>query len=57
MLWYGIDPLAGADAQRALDLAATAQLPLIRQYIARRVAADANPAGLAALQGGLAEAG
>jgi putative membrane-bound dehydrogenase-like protein len=49
MLWYGIEPLAGADANRALELAAKARLPLIRQYIARRIAADASPAGLAAL--------
>jgi putative membrane-bound dehydrogenase-like protein len=49
MLWYGIEPLAGADANRALQLAATAKLPLVRQYIARRVATDANPTGLAAL--------
>jgi putative membrane-bound dehydrogenase-like protein len=49
MLWYGIEPLAGADPNRALQLAASAKLPLIRQYIARRIAEGANPAGLVAL--------
>ncbi len=49
MLWYGIEPLAGSDPTRALDLAATSKIPLIRQYIARRIASDASPAGLAAL--------
>jgi len=49
MLWYGIEPLAGADPHRALELASGARLPLVRQYIARRVSADASPAGLAAL--------
>ncbi len=49
MLWYGIEPLAGADTSRALELASRAQIPLIRQYIARRIASDASPVGLAAL--------
>jgi len=49
MLWYGIEPLAGSDANRALEIAASAKLPLIRQYIARRIASDATPAGLAAV--------
>lgn len=49
MLWYGIEPLAGADPNRALELAESAKLPLIRQYIARRIGSDASPAGLAAL--------
>lgn len=49
MLWYGIEPLAGADPKRALELAANSQLPLIRQYTSRRIASDVSPAGLAAL--------
>ncbi len=49
MLWYGVEPLAGSDAKRALQLAADTPLPLLRQYIARRIAADAEPEQLAEL--------
>ena len=38
MYWYGIEPLVPADKVRALQLAAKAKIPLIRQYIARRSA-------------------
>ena len=36
MYWYGIEPLVPSDKARALQLAAKAKIPLIRQYIARR---------------------
>ncbi len=36
LYWYGIEPLVSADKARALQLAAKAKIPLIRQYIARR---------------------
>ncbi len=36
MYWYGIEPLVPADPSRALQLAGRAQVPLLRQYIARR---------------------
>jgi putative membrane-bound dehydrogenase-like protein len=38
MLWYGVEPLLAADGRRALKLALKAQLPLVRQYVARRLA-------------------
>lgn len=38
MYWYGIEPLVPTDKARALQLAAKAKIPLIRQYIARRSA-------------------
>ena len=38
MLWYGIEPLVPSDKPRALQLAAKAKIPLIRQFIARRSA-------------------
>ena len=38
MYWYGIEPLVPTDKVRALQLAAKAKIPLIRQYIARRSA-------------------
>lgn len=37
MIWYAIEPLVGEDPQRALKLAAKSKIPLIRQFIARRV--------------------
>ncbi len=38
MIWYGIEPLVSADGKRAIGLAAKSKIPLVRQYIARRVA-------------------
>ena len=38
MIWYGIEPLVAEDPQRALKLAAKSKIPLIRQFIARRIA-------------------
>ena len=38
MLWYGIEPLAAADHDRAADLLVHCKIPLIRQDIARRIA-------------------
>jgi putative membrane-bound dehydrogenase-like protein len=42
MIWYGIEPLVPADADRAAALLAKARIPLVRQYIARRIAASAE---------------
>jgi len=39
MYWYGIEPLVAKDKLRALSLAKTTKIPLLRQYIARRAAA------------------
>jgi len=39
MYWYGIEPLVEIDVKRFLALAAKAKSPLIRQFIARRIAA------------------
>ncbi|HEV3340623.1 MAG TPA: PVC-type heme-binding CxxCH protein [Pirellulales bacterium] len=36
MLWYGVEPLVRADAERALRLAADSQVPVVRQYLVRR---------------------
>jgi hypothetical protein len=38
MIWYGVDPLVTADPARAAKLIETARIPLLRQYIARRLA-------------------
>jgi len=36
MIWYGFEPLVPADPARALDIAAKGQIPLVRQFAARR---------------------
>jgi putative membrane-bound dehydrogenase-like protein len=38
MIWYGIEPLAPADPDRAAALLAIARIPLVRHSIARRIA-------------------
>ena len=40
MYWYGIEPLVAADPARALNLAETTAIPLLRRYILRRAASD-----------------
>ena len=53
MIWYGIEPAVPTEPQRALSLLVSARVPLVREYIARRLAttpkrppaeADATPA-------------
>jgi putative membrane-bound dehydrogenase-like protein len=46
MYWYGIEPLVPADPSRALQLAGDARIPLIRQYIVRRLASSGEGAPL-----------
>ncbi|MFO0797675.1 MAG: PVC-type heme-binding CxxCH protein [Gemmataceae bacterium] len=36
MIWYGFEPLVPADPERALDIAAKGQIPLVRQFAVRR---------------------
>ncbi len=36
MIWYGFEPLVPADPDRALAVAAKGQIPLVRQFAARR---------------------
>jgi putative heme-binding domain-containing protein len=40
MIWYGIEPLAAASPQRALELANLSKLPQVTRYLVRRVAAN-----------------
>jgi hypothetical protein len=42
MIWYGVEPVVAADAQRGAALLAKARIPLVRQYIARRIAETAE---------------
>jgi hypothetical protein len=41
MIWYGIEPAVMVDKPLALKLAASAKIPLVRQFIARRIASKA----------------
>ena len=38
MIWYGAEPLVASDLPRASKLAAECRIPLLRQYMARRMA-------------------
>ncbi len=38
MIWYGIEPTVPTDKVRAVQFAAKSKIPLVRQFIARRVA-------------------
>jgi putative membrane-bound dehydrogenase-like protein len=40
MIWYGIEPVVASDRSRALQLAGSSKIPLIRQHIVRRLAAS-----------------
>ncbi|HEY7315439.1 MAG TPA: PVC-type heme-binding CxxCH protein [Gemmataceae bacterium] len=42
MIWYGIEPLVSDDPGRAAKLLVKCKIPLVRQYIARRIAAAAD---------------
>ncbi len=41
LLWYGIEPLVGADAAQGLALAQACRLPKVAEFIYRRLSADA----------------
>jgi hypothetical protein len=38
MIWFGVEPLAAAEPERAADLIAKTRIPLVRQNLARRLA-------------------
>jgi putative membrane-bound dehydrogenase-like protein len=43
MTWYGIEPLVPDNPDRAAKLLVKCRIPLVRQYIARRIASLASP--------------
>jgi len=51
MIWFGIEPLVGAQPLTGVELATASQHRIVRQYIARRLAEDieTKPDGLARL--------
>lgn len=40
LIWYGIEPLVGADAEVGLELARVSKLPKVTQFIYRRLGAE-----------------
>ncbi|NQV23237.1 MAG: c-type cytochrome [Rhodopirellula sp.] len=51
MVWYGIEPALTSNPERAVKLAAASKLPIVREFIARRltVEIERQPATVAAL--------
>ncbi len=49
MTWYGVEPAVALDLDRAAELASRVQLPMLREYIARRIVTADAAKGLAAL--------
>jgi putative membrane-bound dehydrogenase-like protein len=43
MIWYGIEPLASFYPDRAMNLVMKSKIPLVRKYLARRIAALDSP--------------
>jgi putative membrane-bound dehydrogenase-like protein len=42
MYWYGIEPIVSSDREKALSLLAKSKIPLLRQFITRRLAEKAK---------------
>ncbi len=42
LIWYGLEPIVKSDPKQALATALTGKIPLLRQYVARRLAATAS---------------
>lgn len=45
LLWYGVEPLAAADARRAMDLALSSKIPIVQRYLIRRASAQNDTIG------------
>ena len=43
MIWYGIEPVISADTERSLKLATESKIPLVREFVARRILDTENP--------------
>jgi putative membrane-bound dehydrogenase-like protein len=54
MFWYAVEPLVVQDRDRAGTLIGNAKIPLVREYLARRLAELAQPQGLRTVVGLLA---
>jgi putative membrane-bound dehydrogenase-like protein len=49
MIWYAVEPLVPSDRARAASLLPRIKIPVVRQYLTRRLVADQAEAGLAAV--------
>jgi len=47
MLWYGVEPLVAADRATAAALAGQAKIPLVRQFLARRITLEPDAQAVA----------
>jgi putative membrane-bound dehydrogenase-like protein len=47
MIWYAMEPLADVNAANALHLSNHSEIPILLQYMARRVSSSGSPAALA----------
>jgi putative membrane-bound dehydrogenase-like protein len=45
MIWYGLEPLVPLDKERALKLMVASKIPLLRQFVVRRIAGETGMAG------------
>jgi len=41
LIWYGLEPIVKSDPKKALAAAISGKIPLLRQYVARRIASTA----------------
>jgi putative membrane-bound dehydrogenase-like protein len=57
MNWYAVEPLATVDARRAARMASSSPIPLIREFMARRIGAIGTTESLAILVGEVGRAG
>ena len=48
MIWYGVEPAVPKQPHRAIQLMTTSKIPLVRQFIARRLAAEEKSTGISA---------
>jgi putative heme-binding domain-containing protein len=49
MIWYGIEPVVSADEKVALDLLKAARIPILRRFIAQRLALKMQLGGIVSL--------
>jgi putative membrane-bound dehydrogenase-like protein len=52
MIWYGVEPLAAADPGRAARLLTKVRIPLVRRFLARRIAEMAESGRVRAAKSG-----
>src|SRR5262249_48153599 len=56
MVWYALEPLAGGDPAKALEVAAKSKLPNLLPFIVRRIGSSGTPEAIALLVEALGKA-